>query len=249
MEVNFSYEGSIAELPTSICNWIKDNLDIVVQNKILYLTILPMGIRYVVKIHHESLDKIKRIRDNTNTLAEINMAPKIYEVKECGTINFTLMDYVPGKTLIELMNTKNITFNQIDDLFRDISVIHQKLKSGHGDLSPHNIIYNGKWIFIDFLDVKDDRNPNDDYVTMLYYFLQPSPIMGQYQIINKIFDFLKKLESDRYKLIIDALKVFLVDPKTGRKNNEWIYWQLMKLNGEILKDVRDYTTNFFGELE
>ena len=249
MEVKFFYEGLINELPISVCNWINDNLDIVIKNKILYFIILPKGLRYVIKIHHESLDKIKRIRDSTNKISEINMAPKIYKVKECGNIHFSLMDYIAGTTLIELINTKNITSNQINDLFRNISTIHQILKSGHGDLSPHNIIYNGKWVFIDFLDVNDTRDSNDDYVTMLYYFSQPLPIMGQYQIINKIFDFLKKLKSDRYKFIIDALEIFLVNPKTKEKNNELIYWKLMKINNEILKDIEDYATNFFGELQ
>src|SRR3990170_610707 len=107
MEVKFFYEGLINELPISVCNWINDNLDI------------------VIKIHHESLDKIKRIRDSTNKISEINMAPKIYKVKECGNIHFSLMDYIPGTTLIELINTKNITSNQINDLFKNISTIHQ----------------------------------------------------------------------------------------------------------------------------
>jgi serine/threonine protein kinase len=158
---------------------------------------------YAIKIHRNCDSRqYNRIMDSirvNNKLHAKSLAPKIYGAKKCGRVCVSLMEYVPGKTLYDIIVSQKFDINEAKRYVEAIRSIHKILPHGHGDVSPTNLIYsdNGNLQWIDPGPEDAKRPAAYDFGGLLWYM----PSMLPY------IDF--EVASYLYQTIVDELKKVL----------------------------------------
>jgi hypothetical protein len=157
---------------------------------------LDGGHDYVVKIEQEPCRALPEMMVETNKLnaLALPMAPQIYYNGVCmqsifgkpTQLCYQVMDLVQGTTFLQLaLNTPPSVFEETYwQLFvSTVAEMHRHLEHGHGDMSPKNALWGhlpsgpqiDRWIFIDISMPEPEREPIEDWFTLLYYFLVLDP--------------------------------------------------------------------------
>lgn len=193
---------------------------------------------YVVKIqklkYNETYKLLQKEVAKNNKASALELAPKIYKLLNCGSKAIILMDTIKGQ---DLWDFKNITSEDIDDLFDEIDKLH-KNKIYHGDLNPSNIFITDKGLFkfIDFNIRASKYKPIYDYGTMLYYLKSMNSMNSKTAalFVDKIYKKLLPYKKDSHvKVIIDYMNKY-------NKNYPLFYSELKDLALEEFYHKMEY---------